>query len=607
MAHTYSWYYADKHTTYRKGDLIKMTGTYYSSADGEKVAGTHNNTSRYFYSYYTNTAWEVLAPICFGYISGYPWAYAKPETIVSGGELDTYTIKYDANGGTGAPSTQVKPHGHTLKLSTDIPTRTGYNFSGWAISKYSMFASYQAGSNFTGNYNITLYALWSPQKHTVAYHANGGSGAPSSQTKTYGYPLTLSTIIPTKEGHTFLGWGTSASDTTVDYASGAQYTRDQNGGTYTLYAIWEPYTYIVGYDANGGSNNPKQQTKIYGVDLILTSDKPTRSNYLFLGWGLTSNATEVAYNAGSIYTNNKAIMLYAVWKKDIYNVTYELNGGVNSVNNKTTVECGTALTLYNPTKEGHTFVAWHLNSANGTVVTSIDSNNTSNITLYAEWKVNTYTISFDLNGGKHEGKTQVAVIEANFGSTINLFIPEKDNHDFNKWSVEGLGSVSSDNLKFTVGASDTKLKAIWGLEVKTVTYNANGGTLGTWSGGYAPPNEEGVLVLPPSGIGGEFATVQYQYGDDISAYDIPTVTRDRYKFLGWYLGETKIESPFSVVEDIELIAKWQKDDTCYVYNKHTSFTKGLPFLFTKENDSIKGQEGFIYVFKDGKFRRGYIK
>ena len=262
--------------------------------------------------------------------------------------------------------------------------------------------------------------------------------------------------------------------------------------------------------------------------------------------------------------------------------------------------------MYEPTLEGHTFISWHLDSINGKYVTSIDSSNTSDITLYAEWEVNNYTIKIDLNGGTYEGQSTIKDIEAPYGSTITLFIPEKPNNDFNKWSVAGLGTVSKDNLSFTVGAQNTTLKAVWGLEVITVTYDANGGTLGSWNNGYNPPmyDEEGKEIFTSAwGTGGQFASVQYQYGTDISTYNIPEVTRDLYKFLGWYLGNIKIESPYAVKEDINLIAKWQKIETAYAFSED-EYKKGLAYAFVKDGDSIRAEEGFVYIFKNGKFVRG---
>lgn len=147
----------------------------------------------------------------------------------------SYTVKYNANGGSGAPGSQTKWKDQALTLSTTKPTRTGYSFQGWATSASGSVA-YAAGAKYTANASVTLYAIWKANTYTVSYNANGGSGAPDSQTKTYGVTLKLSSTNPTRTNYTFKGWATSASSTTVAYAAGANYTAN---ASITLYAVWE--------------------------------------------------------------------------------------------------------------------------------------------------------------------------------------------------------------------------------------------------------------------------------------------------------------------------------------------------------------------------------
>lgn len=148
----------------------------------------------------------------------------------------SYTISYNANGGSGAPGSQTKWKDQTLTLSSTKPTRTGYSFLGWSTSSSATSATYSAGGSYTANSAATLYAVWKANTYTVTYNANGGTGAPANQTKTYGTTLTLSSTKPTRTNYNFKGWGTSASATTVSYAAGASYTAN---AAITLYAIWE--------------------------------------------------------------------------------------------------------------------------------------------------------------------------------------------------------------------------------------------------------------------------------------------------------------------------------------------------------------------------------
>ena len=150
-------------------------------------------------------------------------------------KLDSYTVSYNANGGSNAPTSQTKWYGKSLTLSSAKPTRTGYTFQGWSTANDSS-VEYAAGASYTGNAALTLYAVWKANTYTVSYNANGGTGAPGNQTKTYGSTLKLSSTIPTRTGYNFKGWAISASSTTASYAAGANYTAN---AAITLYAVWE--------------------------------------------------------------------------------------------------------------------------------------------------------------------------------------------------------------------------------------------------------------------------------------------------------------------------------------------------------------------------------
>lgn len=150
--------------------------------------------------------------------------------------LESHTVSYNANGGSGAPNSQTKWYGSILTLSSTKPTRTGYDFVGWGTSSTDTTVDYYAGGQYGSDENITLYAIWKAHTYTVTYDANGGSGAPSNQTKTYGVNLTLSGTKPTRKDYNFLGWNTYKTATEPLYSAGGIYT---NNSAVTLYAVWE--------------------------------------------------------------------------------------------------------------------------------------------------------------------------------------------------------------------------------------------------------------------------------------------------------------------------------------------------------------------------------
>lgn len=147
-----------------------------------------------------------------------------------------YTISYNANGGTGAPDSQIKQHGVDLLLSSTKPTRTGYSFNNWLSSAQNKV--YQPGKYYGYDTSTTMKAQWVANTYTVTYNANatGVSNMPSNQTKTYGVALTLSPTKPTRTNYNFLGWAKSASATTPEYMTGGSYTTNS---AVTLYAVWE--------------------------------------------------------------------------------------------------------------------------------------------------------------------------------------------------------------------------------------------------------------------------------------------------------------------------------------------------------------------------------
>ena len=150
--------------------------------------------------------------------------------------MGDYTVKYNANGGTGIPEPQTKYSESVLTISSVKPNRVGYTFMGWATSSTATSALYQPGDRYTQNNNITLYAVWSPNQYFVYYDANGGNGAPQTQVKTHGITLVLSRTEPKRTGYTFKGWSINPAATSAMYQPGAKYTTDSR---ITLYAIWE--------------------------------------------------------------------------------------------------------------------------------------------------------------------------------------------------------------------------------------------------------------------------------------------------------------------------------------------------------------------------------
>lgn len=374
-----------------------------SSLTGTKYVGFrfYGNT----YTLNDNVGWSVLQKLNITSL-----------TAVESG----YTLTYNANGGSGAPSAVSNITSTTI--SSTKPTRTGYNFLGWSKSSSATSASYTAGDSISLSANTTLYAVWEKKTYTVAYNANGGSGAPSNQTKTYGVDLTLSSTEPTMTGYTFLGWATSSSATSATYQPGATYT---SNASVTLYAVWQIKTYTVTYNANGGSGAPSSQTKTYGETLTLSSTKPSKSavsagnytvtlnanggacssssltakrttSYTFSKWNTESDGTGTSYDSGASYTKNATLKLYAIY---------------TSSTSTETVALPTAV------RDGYEFVGW----ATSSTATSGNTGSyipTENVTLYAIWKPMGLVYIYDNSGAFNTYKIMIYDV-----SGWNQYIP----------------------------------------------------------------------------------------------------------------------------------------------------------------------------------------
>lgn len=141
----------------------------------------------------------------------------------------------------------------SIRLRPTVPLRTYYTFGGWAYTSGGAAAKQPSDyvyHVFNGledeTYNLNLYAVWNHNTAYVYYNANGGSGAPSTQSHWAGYSVTLRSEEPTRSGYTFLGWATSASATSATYLPG---TSCPLYSTTTLYAVWK----IASSDVSAGN------------------------------------------------------------------------------------------------------------------------------------------------------------------------------------------------------------------------------------------------------------------------------------------------------------------------------------------------------------------
>ena len=363
-------------------------------------------------------------------------------------EINQYTITFDTAGGSAiAPITQ--DYGTAITAPAD-PTREGYTFAGWDTAIPATMPAH----------NMTITAQWTVNQYTITFDTDGGSEV-APITQDYGSAITAP-AAPTREGYTFTGW-----DKTIPATMPA--------GDMTITAQWTVNQYTITYDLDGGTAEGNPDTYTVETDAF-TLKNPTRPGYTFTGWsgtGLTGedNLT-VTIPKGS--TGNRSYTAH--WSLNTYSITYDLNGGTASGNPTSyTVESAT-ITLNQPTKTGYTFTGWSGTDLTGedNLTVTIPAGSTGDRSYTAHWSLNTYSITYDLNGGTVSGNPDFYTVES---AAITLNQPTRIGYTFTGWS--GTNLTGEDNLTVTIPAGsigNRSYTAHWSLNTYSIAYDLDGGT-----------------------------------------------------------------------------------------------------------------------------------
>lgn len=161
------------------------------------------------------------------------------------GKKETYTVSFNANGGTGTMAEQTFTEGETQALAKNSFTRENYVFTNWSIMKDGSGTTYSDGETITVTFNMTLYAQWkctnpapSPapvDSVTVTFDANGGTGEMLPLSFVLGETIALTTNAFTKENYWFTGWNTATDGSGNEYTDSQEITTEED---ITLYAQW---------------------------------------------------------------------------------------------------------------------------------------------------------------------------------------------------------------------------------------------------------------------------------------------------------------------------------------------------------------------------------
>jgi uncharacterized repeat protein (TIGR02543 family) len=401
---------------------------------------------------------------------------ANDVSLVAQWKPKSFNLSYNFNGGTGdAIAPVLIDAGNTATITLDVPKRTGYWFGGWNTEANGTGTAYETGGKLQLTQSLTLHAIWyenpTPTTFMLSYNANGGTEPPTSVEVASGTDVTLSTAGPVRPGYTFDGWSATVG--------GAKITTQAVTANTTVYARWTVKNYVITYGNNGGTGAPANSSGI-ATDSSTTIDltKPTRADYIFTGWNTSISGNGVAYASGeTIVMPPNDLFLYAMWtpvavgkSKVIYNAT----GGVGGPE-AAEVTTGSSLTLSSeaPVRDGYTFAGWS-ETVGGNAISSVTVS--ADMTVYARWNANTYSITYDANGGS--GAPSATNHDTGANAVLSSAVPTRSGYLFNGWSTtQGTtGTLYSSGATIQMPPGDLALFASWIQLGATLAYNPNGGT-----------------------------------------------------------------------------------------------------------------------------------
>ena len=344
-------------------------------------------------------------------------------------EANAYTVTLNTNGGTinsGNVTGYTYGVGATLPTADDM-TYTGHTFKGWYDNE-NLTGDPVTAIGGTEMGNKEYWAKWEINQYTITVKPENGK-ADITITQDYGTPITAP-ADPTREGYTFAGW-----DKAIPATMPAE--------NMTITAQWTINQYTITFDTAGGSAIAPI-TQDYGTAITAPAD-PTREGYTFAGWDKAIPATMPAEN----------MTITAQWTVNQYTITFDTAGG--SAIAPITQDYGTPITApADPTREGYTFAGW-----DKAIPATMPA---ENMTITAQWTVNQYTITYDLDRGTADDNPTGYTVET---ETFTLKNPTRPGYIFSGWS--GTGLTGEDNLTVTIPKGST------GNRSYTAHWRYNGG------------------------------------------------------------------------------------------------------------------------------------
>lgn len=364
-------------------------------------------------------------------------------------KTNEYTYRFNANGGTGSIADIKAKHGTSVKIPTstfkkDYHTQTNWNTAaGGTGTSYKLEDTISGYSGKDGDV-VTLYAQWRKNKVQISLHANGSKMGASA-----GSYFSL-------DAQSFVARGGTRAIYEGEYGG---YVKDSTNSLPDI-----QYTGNLWLERTGYHYNPNESwnTKSDGS-----------------GKSYSENGGILAKDFADLKDSDKSVTLYANWKPNNYKVRYNGNGATSGTmtDSSHVYDTVNSLTKNAYARTGYTFTGWNT-KADGKGTAYVDGDSVKNltaskdevVTLYAQWKANRYTLTYNANGGTVSTSSKTLEYGDAFGT---LPTPKRDGHKFLGWYTSATGGTKiSEATK--IGAENTTIYAHWDAYTLSINYHANG-------------------------------------------------------------------------------------------------------------------------------------
>lgn len=374
----------------------------------------------------------------------------------------TYTLTYDANGGTGTVPTDSNKYAkgtYAQVVSGSGLTKEGMIFLGWSTDKTAVSPAYYPGGSVKINDNTTLYAVWGTPtgKAAITYHSNfGNDQTRKSEDKPINSLITVEGYgnlnLPSRTGYEFTGWNTASDGSGTAYAAGA--TARLTAGGNNLYAQWKAgtYSYTVEYYIDGVKNDSLTVTEQAAYNAVISTypDK-CPANYRL---DQTENLPLTIGVSGNV------IKVYYV--KNVFTLTIHYlyaDGSTAAEDHVESLMQGAAYSVTSPEISGYTV-------DKATVSGSMPAENVTVTVTYTKRSDLSYTVNYYWNDTKVQASKTVD------GKTFESSVTEAPE------TIEGYTPVSGASKTITIGVENNVINFYY---YKDVELTANSGSF-TYNG-----------------------------------------------------------------------------------------------------------------------------